>query len=321
MKLEDIEKIAVLGAGIMGHGIAQTFLLAGYPVTLYDVKPEILDSATALIHKNGELFLRAGLVDSPQLQRLDRLTTTCDLEQAVDSADFIVEAAPEDLALKQRLVSRVEEMCPERSIIASNTSSLLLRDIGIQVKKRERLVITHWFNPPHIVPAVEVVRGEDTSPETLDLAYRLLEKVGKMPIKIHREIPGFVVNRIQIAMVREVIDLYEQGIVSAEDLDKAVKGSIGFRLAGIGPLLTIDMAGLKLWLRVIENLLPHIRSSTEPPRILRELSDAGFDGIKNGKGFYDYSDAGVSVDETLRNRDRNFLTLLKNLYLQGNISE
>jgi 3-hydroxybutyryl-CoA dehydrogenase len=318
MKLEDVGNIAVLGAGIMGHGIAQTFLLAGYPVTLYDVKMELLDQAQKQIHKNCELFLQIGLIGQGEMDNLSGLMPTNNLKEAVEAADFILEAAPEDLPLKQRLFRQVEDICSQTSIIASNTSSLMLKDIGALVTNKGRLVITHWFNPPHIVPTVEVVKGEETSPETMDIAYRLLEKVGKMPIKIHKEMPGFVVNRIQIAMVREVIDLYETGIASAEDLDKAVKGSIGFRLASIGPLLTIDLAGVKLWLKVFENLVPHIRSSTEPPQVFYDLSAVGHDGIKSGKGFYDYSEEGSlgSVDETIKKRDREFLNRLKNLYWQ-----
>jgi len=320
MKLEDVGNIAVLGAGIMGHGIAQTFLLAGYHVALYDVKVELLDRAQKQIRENCELFLESGLMNPGEMERLNFLKKTGDLKDAVEAADFIIEAAPEDLSLKQRLFRQVEDMCSQRSIIASNTSSLMLKDIGALVNNKGRLVITHWFNPPHIVPTVEVVKGEETTSETMDLVCRLLEKVRKMPIKIQKEIPGFVVNRIQIAMVREVIDLYEKGIASAEDLDKAVKGSIGFRLASIGPLLTIDLAGVSLWLKVFENLLPHIRSSTEPPRILRELGAAGHDGIKSGKGFYDYSENRSigSVDDAVKRRDREFLNRLKNLYWQGN---
>ena len=290
MNLEEIKNISILGAGIMGHGIAQSFLMGGYPVTLYDIQESILETAKAHIKKNLEAFHQFDLIGKQDIDlSLQRLSTTAHLQHAVEGADFIVEATPEDLRLKQDLFEHVESFCGKHAIIASNTSSLTLTDIGSRVKNKERLIITHWFNPPHIVPTVEVVKGDETSDVTMEMAYQLLEKIKKMPVKIHQELPGFLVNRIQIAMAREVLALYDMGIASASDIDRALKGSIGFRLASIGPLLTMDLAGVKLWLRVCENLLPHIQSSIEPPKALQQLASQGHDGIKSGKGFYDYN--------------------------------
>jgi 3-hydroxyacyl-CoA dehydrogenase len=177
-------------------------------------------------------------------------------------------------------------------------------------------VITHWFNPPHIVPAVEVVRAEETSDETFETAYQLLKRIKKLPVKINRELPGFLVNRIQVAMVREVFDLYEKRVASAADIDTAVKGSIGFRLASIGPLLTADLGGLDLWLQVYKNLVPHIQSSTEPSRALQNLVSQGHTGIKSGKGFYSYATdfSREELDEVVQKRDREVLNRLKSLY-------
>jgi len=324
MKLEQIKNISVLGAGIMGHGIAQSFLMGGYPVMLYDIRKSILETAKAHIEKNMGLFHKSDLVEKQDIDlALQRLSTTTDLKRAVEGSDFIVEAAPEDLSLKQKLFEQVESLCGGDTIIASNTSSLTLKDIGAQVKSKERLVITHWFNPPHIVPTVEVVKGEWTSDETMETAYQLLEKIKKMPVKINRELPGFLVNRIQIAMVREVFDLYEKGVASAGDIDKAVKGSFGFRLASIGPLLTADLGGLELWLRVYENLLPHIQSSTEPPKALQRLVSQGHFGIKSGRGFYDYAVdfSKAELDGVIQKRDQEFLNRLKHLYWDKKIEE
>ncbi|KPK85566.1 MAG: hypothetical protein AMJ94_18950, partial [Deltaproteobacteria bacterium SM23_61] len=151
---------------------------------------------------------------------------------------------------------------------------------------------------------------------TMEIAHQLLTKIRKEPVRIHRELPGFLVNRIQIAMVREVFDLYEKGLASAADIDRAVRGSIGFRLASIGPLLTADLGGLDLWLRVCENLLPQIQSSTEPSQALRRLVSQGHTGIKSGKGFYDYQSdfSKEALDEVVQRRDREFLDRLKSLY-------
>jgi len=317
MKLDDIRNIAVIGAGIMGHGIAQSFLMGGYPVRLYDIREDVLETAKSHIKKNLEAFMNAGLLNEGEIEpALAKLDVTSDLKTAVAESDFIIEAAPEDLNLKQSLFAQIETFCRPEALIASNSSSLTITAIGEKVRNKERLLIAHWFNPPHLVPTVELVRGEGTSEETLDTVYLLMEKIRKVPVKIYKEVPGFLVNRIQIALAREVLDLYEQGVASAEDIDKAVMGSIGFRLASIGPLLTMDLGGIKLWLKVYEHLVKDIQSSTEPPKPLQRLVSEGHDGIKSGKGFYDYSVdfSSGALDQIARKRDSDFLRRLKNLY-------
>ncbi len=317
MKLEEIHQIAVIGAGLMGHGIAQTFIVGGYPVMLYDIQESILSSAKAHIKTSLERFCIAALIDKKDIRpALDRLTCTMDLKQAVEDADFITEAVPEKPALKQDIFQSIEALCKPETILASNTSSLTLQEIGSKVQNKQRLVTTHWFNPPQLVPTVEVVRGEETTDDTVNVAYDLLTKIRKEPVKINRELPGFLVNRIQIALVREVLDLFEKRIASAEDIDRAIKGSVGFRLASIGPLLTMDLGGLQLWLNVMENLLPQIQSSTEPSETLKNFVSQGNDGIKSGKGFYDYSAdwSEGEVEETIQKRDQEFLQRLKHLY-------
>ncbi|EFK10965.1 putative 3-hydroxybutyryl-CoA dehydrogenase [delta proteobacterium NaphS2] len=319
MKLEDIKNITVLGSGIMGHGIAQSFLMGGYPVVLFDISDAILATAKAHIKKNLALFEKSKLIEEADIEAsLQRLSTTTNLEEAVGKADFIIEAAPEDISLKQDLFEKIESFCSENAIIASNTSSLTLQAIGERVKNKSRLVVTHWFNPPHIVPTVEVVKNEDTGEETVDVAYELMEKIRKSPVKINWEIPGFIVNRIQIAMVREVLNLYKKGVASASDIDRAVKGSMGFRPASIGPLLTIDLGGVELWNSVCKNLLPDIESGTDAPVALEDLIAEGHDGIKSGKGFYDYTTdfSKEDLDKAIEQRDREFLNRLKNLYLK-----
>jgi 3-hydroxybutyryl-CoA dehydrogenase len=317
MKLEEIHQTSVLGSGIMGHGIAQSFLMAGYPVKLYDVDQSILDRARSHIEQGLERFSQFGLISQADVaSSFQRLTTTMELQRCVEESQFITEAAPENLALKQKLFADVEALCSEDAILASNTSSLTLADMGIGVDKKERLVITHWFNPPHIVPTVEVVKSQWTNEQTMDTTIALLTKLRKLPVRINKELPGFIVNRIQMALIREVLSLYEQGVARAEDIDRAVRGSIGFRLASIGPLQTVDFGGVGLWLKVCENLLPVIDSSTGPPRALEDLVSQGCEGLKTGKGFYDYSAVYESgkLDEAFKQRDREFLNRLKNLY-------
>lgn len=317
MGVDKIRQIAVIGAGIMGHGIAQTFLMGGYPVYLYDLKGEILTAARSHIEKSLKKFSAAGLLREDEIEpALSRLAVTTDLKTAVAGSDFVIEAAPEDLELKQNLFLQLETLCPPDAILASNSSSLTITDIGRKVKNKRRLLIAHYFNPPHLVPTVELVKGEGTSDETLDTVYELMEKVRKVPVKIFKEVPGFLVNRIQMALAREVLDLYEQGVASAEDIDKAVKGSIGFRLASIGPLLTMDLGGINLWLKVYEYLVKEIQSSTASPEPLKRLASQGHDGIKSGKGFYDYNVdfSSGDLDQIAQKRDSEFLRRLKNLY-------
>jgi 3-hydroxybutyryl-CoA dehydrogenase len=317
MKLEDIKNVAVLGAGIMGHGIAQSFLMGGYQVMLYDVDESILETAKAHIRNNLELFCRYDLIKEEEIVLcLERVTTTTDLKQAVKDANFIIEAAPEDLGLKQELFERVESYCPQGAIMASNTSSLTMANISERVKNKGRLVTTHWFNPPYIVPTVEVVKSKWTRDDIMDVTYALLEKIKKLPVRINMEIPGFLVNRIQMAMYREIVDLHEKGVASAADIDRAVKGSLGFRLASIGPMLTMDLNGIQLFARAYENMAPLLNSTIEVPKSIQDMVTEGHVGIKSGRGYYDY-DVDFSegtFDEVIKRRDRDFLQRLKNHY-------
>ena len=314
MQVDDIKTITVIGTGIMGHGIALCGMMAGYEVWIYDIDQSILDTAVAHIEENIALFKSHGFIDENK-SLIGKLHPTLDLEQAVKESYFIIEAVSENLELKQKLFQQIEAFCPKGSIIASNTSSLKLAEIGTLVNNQQRLVITHWFNPPHIVPLVEIVKGPKTSDATMETTYGLLKKIDKLPIKLNFEIPGFLINRIQSAMVREIFDLYEKGVASAADIDLAVKSSIGFRLAGIGPLRTADLGGLDIWYRVCSNLFPQIASSNEPPKVLEELVNQGDLGIKSGKGFFDYEVefSEKKADEAIQSRDELFLKLLKTL--------
>lgn len=318
MTLESINKIGVIGAGIMGHNIALSFLMGKYPVTLFDVDTSILESATEKIKKNIVSFIEAGLVTEQEAgDILKQLSVSSDLNKDCADCDFVMEAATENLNLKQKIFLDLEASCSEKTIFATNTSSLTLAKIGEKIENRQRLVIAHWFNPPHIVPVVEIVRGPETNDETFNTTFDLLKRINKVPVRVNSDIPGFLINRISAAMTREILDLYDKGIASAEDIDRAVKGTIGFQFASIGPLQRLDFGGLDLWLQGLTQALPVLQNSVEPPKALEKLVSHGHTGIKSGKGFYDYkTDFSKDVlDKAIQKRDQDMIGRLKRNYI------
>jgi 3-hydroxybutyryl-CoA dehydrogenase len=315
LELKDVKQIAVVGAGLMGHGIAQAFAQKDYSVTLYDLNRSILERALSQIQSNLETFVEVGLEMRERVEKvLSNIRISVDLQEALKETQFVIEAAPEDLMLKMNLFEELDRHCFEDAILASNTSTLPISEIGKKVKRKERLVITHWFNPPHIIPAVEVVRGETTSEEVFQTSYQLMEKIGKKPIKVLKEIPGFLINRIQTAMFREILSLLEEGVARPEDIDAGVKGSFGLRLAVVGPLATMDMGGLDLLYKGMKYLYPFLDRSTGVQKVLEERVKQGELGLKTGKGFFQYERIGtLALSRYSKERDKTLLYLLKTL--------
>lgn len=313
MKLEDVRSISVIGAGIMGHGIAQVFAMGGYDLCLNDMTPEILARAQVRIKENLRIFTENGFITAQQAEAaFARIRTEPDLAVAVKNADLVIEAIKEDIELKRELFNRLDAICPPRTVLASNSSSLLISDFASSTKRQDRVVLVHWFNPPHIVPAVEIIKGAHTSQETADLMYDLLKKVKKLPVRINKEIPGYLLNRIQMALAREAWYLWKAGVASAEDIDLAVKGSLGFRLASIGPLLTADLGGQDTWCTIAKYLFPLISDAHVPPDEYLQLVEQGNLGAKTGKGFYSHTKE--EWDAIIEQRDKEFLQRLKTLY-------
>lgn len=314
--MPELKNITVVGAGLMGHGIAQAFAQKGLPVTLYDLSEDLLAKALASINENLGTFVEMGL-ETPEgaAQALERIGTTTSLPLALQEADFVTEAAPEVLDLKQELFAQMDRHAPEHAILASNTSMLSISRFGSEVRDQGRLVITHWFNPPHIVPVVEVVMGQGTSEQTKEAALGLLSRIGKTPVLVNKEIPGFLVNRIQTAMFREVLSLLEMGVASAEDIDRAISGSFGLRLSVQGVLKTMDLAGLDLMLKGCSYLFGHIAGGTEAPEILRQKVARGELGAKTGQGFFSYGETAPRAADAPpgKARDKALLTILKAL--------
>ena len=313
MELEDVRHIAVVGAGIMGHGIAQTFAMSGYSVSVTDVDQCALDTVAARVERNLAAFVDAGLAretDVPAV--LARIRLASGLEEAVGDADVVIEAALEDFDVKQALFNRLDSACPQRTILASNSSSLLISEFASQTRRQDRCILTHWINPPHIVPAVEVIPGCLTSEDTYELICGLLRRAGKLPVRVRKELPGYLVNRIQMAMMREIWSLWGQGVASAEDLDLAVKGSFGFRLPSVGPLLANDLAGDDTTLRVANLILPYIDNSPAPAEGLRAMVEAGQCGQKTGQGFFSHTPE--EWDAIIKERDADLLRQLRCSY-------
>jgi 3-hydroxybutyryl-CoA dehydrogenase len=271
-------RIAVIGAGLMGHGIAQVFAFAGHDVTIYDSVKASLDSAKDRI--------RANLKDlGDDESAVERVTPVGDLAQAVRAADYVVEAVLEDLPLKKKLFAKIEKHVRPDTILASNTSVIPITKIMQGLQKRERALGTHWWNPPFLVPLVEVIETKWTSAAAVDFTMKLHAAAGKKPAHVKKDVPGFIGNRLQHALWREAISLVEHGICDAETVDAVIKAAFGRRLAVLGPLENADMVGTDLTLAIHKTVLPAIDSRPGPSPYLKKLVKAGKLGFKSGEGF------------------------------------
>ena len=309
MKLNQIKKIAIIGSGIMGHGFAIVFAQKGYPVFLFDIDSRILKKAKSRIAANLDTFLDHGLIGRKEKgATLEKIKTTTDWKAATGEADFVLEAVPEVLELKKEVFKKLDQTSPPHAILASNTSGLSITEIGSATRRPERTIIVHGANPPHIIPVVEIVRGAKTSDETAELCYRLMLRLGKKPVRLLKEVPGFLFNRLQFALYREALHCLETGVATAEDIDLVVKAGYGFRLAALGPLETSDFGGLDTFLRICRNLFPHLEDSKKPPRVLEKIVGAGKLGVKTGEGFYKYPKA--TLKRKIQHRDRRLIQLL-----------
>jgi 3-hydroxybutyryl-CoA dehydrogenase len=310
MKLSQVKRVAVIGAGIMGHGFAQIFAQKGYSVFLYDIDEKILKSSLARIGASLDTFIEHGVIRSKEKKRtLERIITTTNLEEAVGRADFVLEAVPEIMDLKKETFAKLDRLAPPQAILASNTSGLSITEMGSVTQRPEKTVIVHGINPPTIIPVVEIVRGEKTSDETAEICYRLLLRLGKRPVRVLKEVPGFLFNRLQLALWREALYCLENGVATAEDIDNVVKTGYGFRLANLGPLETSDFGGLDTFYRLAQNLFPDLSAAQSPPAVLEKLVQAGKLGVKTGEGFYSYPPA--VTKRKIKQRDQRLLQQLK----------
>ena len=305
MTTDGIAQIAVIGAGLMGHGIAQEFANAGYRVHLHDVANEQLDMARTQIEKNLNVLAENAIIETESISpTLQRIQTDTELEAVAENADFVVEAVIENLALKQQVFEKLDAICPPHAILASNTTALMPSQIGVNAKRKDKILNTHYFNPPYLIPLVELIRSPDTSDETLTITFELFTTIGKTPAIIEKEVPGFVGPRLQAALIREAFAIVEQGIASAETVDLVVRNSFGRRLSVAGPFEVFELAGWDLVLAAFEELYKDLNSSPDINPLLREMVDTGQLGVKSGQGFYNWTDQGI---QELRDRMNNAL--------------
>lgn len=291
MNVSGIRTICVIGSGMMGHAIAQEFAGAGYDAVLLGRSEEKLAQAKLAIERNLRELVQWGILSENRVEpTLDRVRTTTALEQAAGNADLVVEAVVEDLEVKKRLFSDLDAICPERTIFASNTSTLLPSMLAAATNRPDRVLVAHYFNPPYLMPLVEIVRGDQTSDETLRAVHELMKAVGKSPIVCQKEAPGFIANRLQLVLWREAFNIVQRGIASPEDVDIAVKNSFGRRLGVAGPFEIYEHNdGYDLTLQCEQYMLPDMDTSQDSYPLLLEKVAKGELGAKTGKGFYDWT--------------------------------
>jgi 3-hydroxybutyryl-CoA dehydrogenase len=279
------QNLAVIGAGLMGHGIALTFARAGHHVSVTDPMADMLASCPARI---AESLILLGATEAEVQEALGRVTLAPNLADAVRNADVVFEAAPEKLELKQKIFADVEVYAPAEAILASNTSVIQISKIMGGLNGRHRALGTHWWNPPHMIPLVEVVKTEWTDPALAQTMFDLLAGTGKTPAMVEKDVPGFIGNRLQHALWREAISLVENGICDAETVDNVVKASFGRRLAVLGPLENADLVGLELTQDIHNQVLFDLEVSGAPSPYLQQMRDAGRSGMAAGAGLRDW---------------------------------
>ena len=296
MTTDAVTTVAVVGAGTMGPGMSAVFASHGFDVRLADIKPDVLERAKATVEIVYKTLIGGGLLSAADADAgRGRLRYTTDVREAVRGAGFVVEAIPERLGLKQQFFAEAEREVSPETILASNTSGIPITKLGEAVARPERVIGMHWSNPPHLIPVVEVIRGERTSQATVDATRRIVERVGMIPVVVRRDVPGFVENRILYAIMREALHLLEEGIASAEDIDTITRWGIGYKLAVIGPLELLDVAGLDIYDSVASYLNADLSRRADVSPLIKRKVEAGELGIKTGRGLFEYTPDGIAA--------------------------
>lgn len=303
--MKKLERVSIIGSGLMGHGIAQIFALHGHEVKLYDIKQEFLDKAMGSVKANLDAFVARGIVTREAADAAPpRINPTLSLEDAARDADFVVEAVPENMALKQDIFRQLDAASRPEAVLASNTSVMSITKIASASANRRRIVGTHFWNPPYLIPLVEVVQAKDTSPEAVNFTMNILRKVGKHPVHCRKDVPGFIANRMQHALWREAMYIVEQGIADPPTVDEAVRLSFGMRLPVLGPMENADMVGLDLTKAIHDYIFPALCDSHATSPVVSGKVAVGELGFKSGKGLQAWP---AEKQETSRNGLRDYL--------------
>jgi 3-hydroxybutyryl-CoA dehydrogenase len=308
--MDPIEKITVIGTGVMGPDISLGFAMAGYQVLGLDLEQAILDRAAEKVASNCRQLIEGGMIDEQAARRIrSRISFTVDWDKAVREADYITEAVPEELETKREVFKRCDRLCSPNVVVASNTSSISITEISSSMSYPERAISTHWTIPAHLSPMVEIICGAKTATGTRDIAFGVLRRANKFPVSC-TESPGFIHNYVQLAMVKAALDLVESGVAKAEDVDTVIKNGFGLRLSSVGPIEFVDMCGLDTVLNVQRYMFEKTGNPIyKPSRILEEKLLRNELGVKGGKGFYEYS--GDPSQSFWERTNRNIIRILK----------
>lgn len=307
-----IKNITVVGAGTMGHGIAETFAMHGYRVKLYEVYEPVRNSVMAVMEQEMNFLAENGLVTQEDVKQAQgNISVHDDLREAAKDADYIIEAIVEKMEVKQELFAELDGYCRPDCIFASNTSSLPLAGMieKLPEARRKRTMVCHWYNPAHLMPIAELSFFGNMDEETYKAVEDLYESAGKQTVKVLKDVPGLVANRIQQGVAREVFSIMEQGIAAPEDIDKALKFGPAFRYATTGQLEVADMGGLDIWCTVGDNLLSVMDNRKEANPILRQKVEEGRLGLKSGEGFFSYPEE--HIDEIKNEFNKKLIIQLK----------
>lgn len=289
-----MKNITVIGAGTMGHGIAEAFAIHGYEVNLFDLTSEALKKAVAAIRDELTILAQEEVIKTEEIDIIINRIKLCeDLESAVKDADYVIESVLERLDIKRELFKNLDGLAPAHAIFASNTSSLKLSDMiaDVSEERKKNCIINHWYNPSHIMPIAELTMFGDTSQETYDKVEKLYTSINKQIVKVLKEVDGLVANRIQQAVAREVFSLIEMEVAEPADIDRALKFGPAFRYCSTGQLEIADFGGLDIWKVVGDNLLSVMDNTQKANPLLKKKVDEGKLGVKSGEGFYKYQDA------------------------------
>ncbi len=295
--MPEFKNIAILGAGTMGVGIAQMFATAGHEVMLiYVYDDKVRSRPVETMTSNLNILVSEGVIKQSDIAPIiSRVRFTESLEEAASFADVIIECIVENLTVKQNYFQELDALCPETTILATNTSAISVTEIAEKSVHRERIIGTHFWNPAYLIPLVEVINTKYAAPAVIDEMCSLLRAANKMPVIVKKDVPGFLANRMQHALFREAISIVENGIADAADVDNAIKYGFGMRLGVSGPMEVIDRGGTDLTYSIHKYLFPHIENSTEPSKMLTELMENGKLGFKSGEGFQTWSEEDIKA--------------------------